>query len=160
MTVRLEVSGTPAPKGSSRAFITRGRAPKAVLAPSGSDQNKAALHDWDQAVKLAANRATRGRGPVFVDTALAVTAVFRIARPAGHRGKRGLKPSASAFPVTKPDLDKLARATLDSLHGTVYDDDSRIVTLTLGKCYATPGTEGATIVVEAAAGAVLMGGET
>jgi Holliday junction resolvase RusA-like endonuclease len=119
-----------------------------VVAPSGSPQNKAALRSWDQAVRFEANQAVRGSSaPLFVDVALRISFTFRIARPAGHWGAKGLKPSAPRWPKTKPDWDKLARATCDSLKGTVYDDDSRIVASETMKVYADPGQEGATIVV-------------
>jgi Holliday junction resolvase RusA-like endonuclease len=146
--IEFTVLGTPAPKGSSRAFVVPGTN-RAVVAPSGSAKNKQTLRSWDQAVRLVVNEITRGQpGPLFVETPVAVVIVFRLARPSGHWGKKGLKPSAPGWPGTKPDLDKLARATCDSLHGTVYDDDSRIVHLTVMKQYAAPGDEGATISVK------------
>jgi Holliday junction resolvase RusA-like endonuclease len=148
MRVHFDVVGRPAPKGSSRAFVIRGTN-RAVVAPSGSPQNKAALRSWDQAVRLAANEQVRGLdAPLFVDQALHLTICFRLARPAGHWGKNGLKPSAPPHPVSKPDLDKLTRATADSLKGTLYDDDSRVVNLSVWKEFAAPGTEGASITVD------------
>lgn len=151
--IAIDVLGTPAPKGSSRAILARGRGrPRAVLVPGGSDVNKAALKAWDIAVSAAAAIRLGNVGwPRFVDAALTVTVVFRIARPDGHwrKGKYGesLKPSAPAFPATKPDVDKLARSTLDALTGIVWDDDSRIVCLSVAKVYAQPGQEGACITV-------------
>lgn len=147
--IRIEVLGTPAPKGSSRAFVVPGTN-RAVVAPSGSAANKKALKGWDAAVREAASAAV---GPVaappFVETSLRVEITFRLARPSGQWGRRGLKPSAPKYPMTKPDLDKLARSTADSMKGIVYDDDSRIVEKVLRKLYADPGREGATIVVTA-----------
>jgi len=152
VTIRFDVAGRPAPKGSARAFVIPGQN-RAVVAPSGSPQNKAALRSWDQAVRFAANEAVRGStSPKFIDVPIRVAIDFRLARPAGHWGKNGLKPSAPPYPSKKPDLDKLTRATADSLKGTLYDDDSRIVALVVTKIYASPGNEGATIRVEAAAG--------
>jgi Holliday junction resolvase RusA-like endonuclease len=147
--IRLEVTGRPAPKGSGRAILIAGHA---RLVPSGSNVNRDNLKSWDQSVRLAAAEVARGAGaPLFVDVAIRVSIAFRLVRPAGHwRKKGGLKPSAPQFPGTKPDLDKLARATGDSLRGTIYDDDSRIVAMELTKTYALPGTEGATIVIRAA----------
>jgi crossover junction endodeoxyribonuclease RusA len=144
--IRFEVFGIPAPKGSYRAINVGGRA---IMVPSGDDNRKRGLRSWDQAVRLAAREHV---GPVdvppFVDVPIRVVMVFRLTRPAGQWGKRGLKLSAPAFPATKPDIDKLARSTADSLKGIVYDDDSRIVEKRLIKLYAAPGQEGATIVVE------------
>ena len=146
MLIRIEVAGSPAPKGSSRAIVRGGHA---VVVPSGSNVNRDKLRSWDQSVRLAANEHAAGRsGPIFVEVPLYVAVIFRVARPSGHwRKKGGLKPSAPQFPATKPDLDKMVRATMDSLKGTIYDDDSRIVAKVPVKVYAAPGTEGATIVV-------------
>lgn len=146
----IEVLGTPAPKGSSRAFYKAGMK-RAVIVKDNSDKQKS----WDGAVREAATQALYARGynaveaPPFVDLALEVTIVFRMARPAGHWGKGRnagkLAPSAPRYPRGKPDIDKLARTTLDALTGTIFDDDSRIVDLMLRKEYATPGREGAWI---------------
>jgi Holliday junction resolvase RusA-like endonuclease len=152
--VTIEVAGTPAPKGSARAFMTRGPNPRAVLASGSSAIGRVKIKAWEQAVREAANLhpMVRGRSsPVFVDVPLHVSMVFRMARPAGHwRKAGGLKPSAPPFPAVKPDLDKLVRATADALTGSVYDDDARIVLKVSSKIYAMPGTEGATIAVEEA----------
>ena len=37
--------------------------------------------------------------------------------------------SAPPFKRRKPDIDKLARSTLDSLTGSVFDDDARVARL-------------------------------
>src|SRR5258707_1026874 len=109
---------------------------RAVIVKDNSEKQKG----WDanvrgQALAIVGERTE----PVFVGAALAVAITFRMARPAGHWGTKGLKPSAPRAPVTKPDIDKLARSTLDSLTGLVFDDDSRIVQLVLRKEYAAPG---------------------
>lgn len=133
--ITLEVTGTPASKGSGRAILIGGRARHV---PSGSNANRDALRAWDKAIKLAINALDKFEA--IVDKPLAVTIAFRFARPDGHfgTGKNAdkLKPSAPARPTVKPDVDKLARATLDSLTGLVFDDDSRIVQLTVSKSYA------------------------
>jgi Holliday junction resolvase RusA-like endonuclease len=144
--VKLTVLGTPAPKGSARAFVVNGRA---VVAPGGSATNRKAIKSWEAAVREAAETYTLGRsGPVFVDVPIRVRVSFRLARRAGHWSKKGgVKASAPSLPAVKPDLDKLVRATMDALEGAVFADDSRIVALSAVKVYALPGQEGATIVV-------------
>lgn len=146
--VVIEVLGTPAPKGSSRAFYKAGMKRAIVV-----KDNDAKQKSWDLSVRTQALAAMgeRAGGPAFVEVALAVTLTFRLTRPKGHWSpKGGLKPSAPPRPMTKPDIDKLARSTLDSLTGLVFDDDSRIVKLSVRKEYAIPGHEGARIEVEAA----------
>jgi len=150
MIFAIEVLGVPAPKGSNRAMLRGGRA---VFVPGGSRVNAENLKSWDHNVRMEA-LAELGpllSGPKFVEVSLAVSIVFRLARPKGHWSpKGGLKPSAPIRPISKPDIDKLTRSTLDSLTGLVFDDDSRVVKLTVRKEYAIPGHEGARIEVEAA----------
>lgn len=139
----IDVLGTPAPKGSNRAMV---RGSRAVFVPGGSKVNQIALKSWDASVREEAlDKLGPCLSPVFVERPLAVAITFRVSRPSGHWGKHGLKTSAPAFPAKKPDVDKLARATLDSLNGIVFDDDARIVRLVVIKEYAEPGREGATI---------------
>src|SRR5690606_18338981 len=98
------------------------------------------LRSWDAAVREAAREACGNpESPLFVQTPLRVVLTFRLTRPSGHWGKHGLRPSAPPVPTTKPDGDKLARSTIDPLHGIVFDDDARIVELVVRKVYARPG---------------------
>lgn len=143
--IEFDVLGTPAPKGSNRAMLRGGRA---VFVPGGSKVNAIKLKGWDASVREAALESVGERAePVFVDVPLAVSIVFRLARPGGHWGNKGLKSSAPQHPSKKPDADKLARSTIDSLSGLVFDDDARIVRLVVTKEYAQPGREGAAISV-------------
>lgn len=135
----LDVLGTPAPKGSGRAMMIGGRARHI---PSGSNANRDSLKSWDVAVREAVllerdidPQATR---PIFEDKPLSVSIVFRMRAPKKRH----------AAPMTRPDIDKLARATLDAMHGSVFDDDSRVVELALVKVYAEAGREGARIVIK------------
>jgi crossover junction endodeoxyribonuclease RusA len=160
--ITLHVLGTPAPKGSSRPMFNR-KTGKAFTFAGGSKQNEAKLQTWDGAVRAAAASAVGSvEAPPFVETALSVAITFRLARPGGHWGKGRnagkLSPSAPTHPRGKPDIDKLARSTLDSLTGIVFDD-SRIVALRIAKVYAAPGQEGATIEVAAMTLAEVVGGE-
>lgn len=151
--IAFNVLGTPAPKGSARAMIhphTR----KAILRPGSSQVGELKIRSWSAAVREAARDAAGDRAaPVYVGAPLVVAVVFRLARPAGHwgTGKNAgkVKPSAPPVPMTKPDVDKLARCTLDALTGIVIDDDARIASLYLDRQWAAPGTEGASIRIEA-----------
>lgn len=145
--VTFEVLGSPAPKGSAQAFVIGG---KARVVTGGSKGTRARMKAWDGSVREAALEQLGERTePVFVQVALSVLITFRMARPQGHWGTKGLKASAPAHPSTKPDIDKLARTTLDAMTGLVFDDDSRIAQLILVKTFAQPGREGASIRVEA-----------
>jgi Holliday junction resolvase RusA-like endonuclease len=160
--IAFDVLGSPAPKGSPRPVIRGGRA---FLTPSHSATGQRRLKDWNSAVRAQAVDAivdlgdSAPSGPLFVGVPLAMELTFRMVRPAGHWGKRGLKPSAPSAPATKPDIDKLTRSTLDCLTGLVFDDDSRVVELVVRKVYADPGREGARIVVRALGELVSRGTE-
>lgn len=137
----FDVLGTPAPKGSTHATLINGRP---VNLPAGSSVNRRNLRHWDTAIREAAI-ALMGdvTAPPFVRIPLVFEVRFRLARPAGHWGKRGLKPSAPKYPIGKPDGDKLARQAADSLATILFDDDARIVSWRVDKVYAAPGQEGA-----------------
>lgn len=152
--VVIDVAGTPAGKGSPQ-IITRGRGGAPLPFPRVAPDSKATA-EWARQVKRAARLAVRDGlvTAAFVDTPLWVEVVFRLARPKGHYGARGLLPSAPRWPAVKPDIDKLVRNTLDPLHTLVLDDDSRIVELHARKVYAQLGEEpGARIVIRAATAA-------
>lgn len=105
-----------------RAFVTHNRNP--------------ALSAWRDAVhyEAAQHIGSLIEGPV------GLSLTFRLIRPANHHGtgknKGKLKPSAPHWPVTTPDLDKLARAVLDALTGVAYRDDAQVVRMQLEKTYA------------------------
>jgi Holliday junction resolvase RusA-like endonuclease len=147
----IDVLGTPAPKGSNRAMLRGGFA---VMVPGSSNVGQQRMKQWERCVRDEASFIARFNsthyGPTFMGKPVAVAIVFRMPRPLGHTNKRtgALLPKAPLRPNVKPDVDKLARATLDALTGIVFDDDSRIVELALHKTYAEPGREGARIVVK------------
>lgn len=129
--VAIVVHGVPVPQGS----MVRGS--RGGVHAS----NDARLKPWRSTIFAAAVEAMDGRdlwaGPVAVDL------VFTVARPKGHwrTGRRSgeLRPSAPATPTSNPDLDKLTRAVLDALTGTVFRDDAQVVDLQAAKRYGTPG---------------------
>lgn len=117
-SVVIDVLGVPAPQGSKRAFVVGNRA---VIT---EDSKKTA--PWRDSVSAAGVAAMAGT-PAF-DGALRVEIEFRMPRP------RSVK---RAHPSVKPDVDKLARAVLDSLSAAaVIVDDARVVSLTAEKVYA------------------------
>lgn len=131
--VAFHASGTPAPKGSVRAFTVRFRDGR--VGTRVEQANIQTARSWIALVVDAAARALAGRPP-FAGQALRLECVFALARPAGHFGKRGLRPGAPVAPATKPDVDKLARQVGDALKGICYDDDARIVEYVAAKVYA------------------------
>ena len=143
--VRFDVIGTPAPQGSKRGFVNKATG-KVSMVESSSER----VRSWREDVRAAALAAVDGTG--LLTGPVRVTVVFRLARPKGHygtgRNAATLKASAPRYPAGKPDLDKLERATLDALTGTVIADDCQVVELHTAKRYAVVGARpGAYIIV-------------
>jgi len=143
--MNITVPGDPITQGSMRSFARGGRA--IVTHDKGP-----ALNHWRSRVTLEARRAWGRAAPL--DGPVAVTLVFRLARPKSHygtgRNADKLRPSAPALPHTGLDLDKLARAINDALtQARVWTDDSRVCTMTTHKTYAGPGEQaGVDVTVE------------
>lgn len=129
--VTFIVPGKPAPQGSKR-HVGRG-----ILIESSRE-----VGPWRERVALAAHNAMNGR--TLLDGPIAVRLALTLPRPKSAP-KRTTPPA-----VKRPDIDKLARAILDAITGTVIHDDSQITYLRVTKRLADIGeTPGATIVVGA-----------
>lgn len=119
------VAGTPAPQGSKR-HVGNGR----------MIEMSTAVGPWREAVKAIAlaDGSNLERHPVAVDI------TFYLKRPRGHyrtgAHENEVRASAPRYPKSRPDVDKLARSTLDGLTGVMFDDDCQVITLTATKQYA------------------------
>ena len=116
---------TPAPQGSKR-HVGGGR----------MVESSAKVRPWREAVRqeALATGLTITAQPVFLRLS------FTFARPKGHRNAKGqLRPSAPVDHITRPDLDKLCRSTLDGLTGVLFCDDSQVAFMVASKEYALPG---------------------
>ena len=111
------VAGLPVPQGSSRAFVIAGRAH--ITSDTGHR-----LQDWRQAIASEARVAFSE----LLDGPVEVFAEFFLPRPAS-------RPKRVFWPDRKPDIDKLARASLDALTGVGFRDDAQVVRLVASKRY-------------------------
>ena len=123
--VAFRVHGTPAPQGSKRAFVVKGRA---IV----TDVNPAPLKTWREDVKHAALDAMNGRLPL--EGAVEVKVTFYLPKP---------KSVKRELPSVRPDIDKTTRSLLDALTSAgVFRDDSQVTDLHARKRYAEiPGAE-------------------
>ena len=71
---------------------------------------------------------------------VSISITFRFLRPRSHFNKSGLSSKAPTYLTSKQkgDIDKLSRAVLDALTGTLLHDDSQVVQLSAQKRYTTP----------------------
>lgn len=167
LDVRFKVQGTPLPKGSMSGFpIDRGPCPECkggkrcgkrncfggrVVGVSVTDQGDAALKAWQGQLHyaaLSARNAARQR-MIHPPAALAVTLVFVMPRPAGHRTANGdlsADGKTRPFPTTTPDFDKISRTVADAMTEALVLDDKQVVVARIAEVYADrKGWTGATI---------------
>lgn len=136
------VEGEPVPQGSKRAFARNGRV--------YMNEDAGIRHaSWRREVSAAAHEAAAEAGlGAPVSSPVYVRLTFYLRRGAGHygtgRNERSLRPSAPAYPAKVPDVDKLARAVLDSLTGIAWVDDAQVVSLSAHKRFVDrfSGAEG------------------
>lgn len=113
---------TPQPQGSSRAFIRGGRA----VITSANKKLKPFRTEVTSCALEAMGNQTMPRFAKHEPVKLVITFMFH---------KPESTPKKRLFPVVKPDLDKLVRATLDSLTGVIFHDDAQVVQVMTEKIY-------------------------
>ena len=135
----VTVRGTPAPQGSKR-HVGGGR----------MVEQSPHLAPWRALVTHAASEAIAQRfladqaWTPAPDAPLALGVTFTVARPSSHwrTGKTTshlLRPGAPSDPISRPDLDKLIRSTMDALTDAgAMKDDARIISVSALKAY--PGS--------------------
>lgn len=134
--LRFSVAGQPVGKARPRFSRTR------VYTPTKT------VH-YEALIRSAAKDAMCGFPPVANDVAFDVEIEAYYAVPASWSKKRRLSALQGVDrPMTKPDLDNVAKAVLDGMNGVVFEDDKQIVGMTVTKHYSdTPRVE---VVVRAA----------
>lgn len=145
--VSFFVAHQPVAKGSMSAFVplkwaraavAAGKSPRAVV----TDQKGSDLIAYENAVRAEATVKLDGRAlPCAREQPFSVTLGLVLPRLKGDLDTRTgrLRPGARATPWVEQDVDKLARATLDALTGTAWDNDSRVVRLLAEKQYPRLG---------------------
>lgn len=133
-TLDFEIVGLPAPKGSKRA-AGKTKDGRTILVESSK-----ALPAWAESVTDAARGALGSTPEWGAPHSVSVVATFRFRRPRHHyrTGKRAheLRENAPTWHTTKPDIDKLQRATFDAFTAAgVIRDDSIIAHVDVVKVY-------------------------
>lgn len=126
------VHGTPVPQGSLSSFVSKTTG--AVISP----QKKKLIAWRTEIAKVAYSTMLRsGIRIIQKDTPVFVSMNFVLQRPKSHYKMK----SIPDWPTARPDIDKLARAVLDAISGTVKGfggvmvDDSMVVKLGASKRY-------------------------
>lgn len=136
--IRFRVFGKPEPRGSKTAMPLYNRRGQLITTKEGRpiinmvDTNDKS-ESWMKLVAATALRTMLDEERVLFEKSVGVNLAceFILERPGGHFGKGRnagtLKRSAPAYPIVKPDLDKLKRGTQDALSGVVINDDNQVV---------------------------------
>jgi Holliday junction resolvase RusA-like endonuclease len=124
-TIRFFVAGEPQSKGSTRAFVVKGR-------PIITSSNRN-LKGWEQRVAHEAQVKAAEVGWMFdAKGSFDVEVHFFFPVPGSY-------PKKWWFAHTKrPDLDKLARAVLDGLTRILFVDDAQVTGIEATKGYCVP----------------------
>jgi Holliday junction resolvase RusA-like endonuclease len=118
----FRVDGEPVAQPRHR-IAARGRYAKAYI------PRDHAIHGWKWAIEEAAReQAERGGWVPVKGEPLAVVMRFYFKQPKSNRSRHH---------VQRPDLDNLAKAVLDALHGIAFLDDACVVGLRLQKEWAS-----------------------
>ena len=85
---------------------------------------------------LAVNQYTR---PPLIGLLSVSLTFYRPVQKSISKTEREQRLSNNSKPVVKPDTDNYIKATLDSLNGVLWHDDSQIVKITAEKRYSETG---------------------
>lgn len=120
MRVAFNVYGVARPKGSTRAFMRPG-----MKFPIVTSDNKS-VKGWEESVRAAIQQHAAG---IFFHGPVTVSIAFNLPKPKSMSKK-------VTEHTKKPDVDKLARGSLDAMKGVLWNDDSQVVSLYVTKQYA------------------------
>lgn len=123
---------TPQPKGRPRFARATGRA----YTPAKTASAERTVAAWLQTIPMY------GHYNKPLTCALAVEVHSHMPIPASwSKVMKAAAGTGKVSPISRPDIDNLAKLVLDAANGVLWVDDSQIVSLTLTKSYkATPGT--------------------
>jgi len=142
--ISLTVFGTPIAQGSKRLVTAKSGRPVLIESAKG-------LGPWRAMIKQEAGRRMHEWKLETTRAPVQVSLYFYFQRPQSHygtgRNAHQLLPSAPSQPAVQPDIDKIARAVLDALTGTVFADDKQVVSLVCRKHYADAHMPGVTVEV-------------
>jgi len=125
--IRLTVFGTAKPQGSKSGFVNRATG-RAVIREGSSPSAHVAWKAWRDAVATAAREWQQNHNAALLDESIEVEVTFHFAKPKSA-------PRWKVWASTSDDADKLVRAVNDSLTGTIFVNDSRVVRLFVEKLY-------------------------
>ena len=142
--IRLVVRGKPVTQGSHVAILPK-HATKPIVVEGGNREARQRHRDWRNAVASEARRwMSEHERTTLIRSPLVVRMTFSMSLAASKPKHTRWWPTGKG----SGDVDKLARAILDSMTGVLFEDDAQVVGLVVAKDHGDP--PGVTIEVEAA----------
>jgi crossover junction endodeoxyribonuclease RusA len=146
------IPGTPKAQGSKKIVMAGGKnKPRRAMI---IEDNPHGHRTWRNAVEAACWTAVPGLREKL-SCPVSVKLDFLFERPKSHyltkdgKPTGELRPGARAEMTTKPDLDKLARAVIDSITAVLLADDSQVICLSATKKYGPAGEDpGVQVIME------------
>ena len=120
MLIDFEIPGIPRPQGSKR-HVGNG-----IMIESSKH-----VKNWRAVASLCAMEAMADTEMILKPNAVRVTVAYYFPRPKKHSTKKAIRDGLPVYHTSTPDVDKLLRATLDSMTQIVFEDDSQVL---LGSC--------------------------
>lgn len=125
MEKKLTMTIEPLPKERPRATVVGGHA--RIYTPKTTASYEKKIRDaW-----IKANGDKPLTGPVIVRVWLGMPIP-----KSTTKANKAMMLARKMRPVTKPDVDNLAKSVLDAINGVAYKDDNQIVDLVARKVYA------------------------
>jgi Holliday junction resolvase RusA-like endonuclease len=126
----LDIPGSVRGKGRPR-FRVIGKGKRQFV----STYTDAETRKYEERLRLIASERMGITEPFDCPLSVKIEAFTDI--PSSWSGKKRIAANAGdIMPVSKPDLDNICKAVLDSFNEVVWTDDSRVVAMTLIKRYS------------------------
>lgn len=103
---------------------------------AGHAYTPASTRRYEHEIAVEARRAVASCPDWDKSVAMWVYVIATLPVPKSWSGlKRAKAEDGCLFPMTKPDIDNIAKAALDAINGIVFDDDKQVVKLEASKAY-------------------------
>ena len=128
LIIGFTVDGVPVGKGRPK-FARRGNFVTAYT--------PAKTKTYEEQIALVAQESMKTENKVICPSPVQLNMDIFVPIPKSwSKIKRTRALNGEEYPATKPDVDNVAKGVLDALNGIVFDDDKRVVGLSISKRYS------------------------
>jgi Holliday junction resolvase RusA-like endonuclease len=124
--IKINIPGLPVGKGRPRASTIGGKA--RLYTPKKTA-------DYEKVVQILAHVVMGGLAPSSAPMSAEIWVMAPIPK-SFNKTKTRMALEGDIRPVTKPDLDNVAKIILDSLNGICYEDDRQVTDMVIRRRYS------------------------